>query len=119
MTTDMIDHVVHAFDRAAVRAEAAGLDGVELTARTVSAVSPHFPVGIRLSGNEHLLGGLDNDDCIAIAQKISNFELVDFIDLSAGVYPSMNKMIGPMNEPRGYELPDSVAVARRSTLRAS
>ena len=152
MTTAMIEHVVEAFARAAGRAEAAGLDGVELhgahgyliaqflsplTNHRIDAyggpiehrlrfaveilqavrgeVSPDFPVGIRLSGNEHLPGGLGNDDCITVAQAISNSGLVDFIDLSAGVYQSMNKMIGPMNEPRGYELPDSVAVARAVT----
>lgn len=74
------------------------------------SVRPGFPVGIRLSGNEHLPGGLDNEACIDIARAVDG--LVDFIDLSAGVYQSMNKMVGPMNEPRGYELPDSVAVTR-------
>jgi 2,4-dienoyl-CoA reductase-like NADH-dependent reductase (Old Yellow Enzyme family) len=149
MTVAMIEHVVGAFAGAAGRAEAAGLDGIELhgahgylIAQFLSPltnlraddyggslenrirfaveilqavrgeVSPGFPVGIRLSGNEHLPGGLGNDDCIAIARAVSDSGLVDFIDLSAGVYQSMNKMIGPMNEPRGYELPDSVAVAR-------
>ena len=149
MTTGMIDHVVEAFARAAGRAEAAGLDGVELhgahgylIAQFLSPLTNHrtdayggpiehrtrfalevlqavrgevsdgFPVGIRLSGNERLPGGLDRAECIAIAQAIAESGLVDFIDLSAGVYQSMNKMVGPMNEPRGYELPDSVAVAR-------
>jgi 2,4-dienoyl-CoA reductase-like NADH-dependent reductase (Old Yellow Enzyme family) len=149
MTPGMIDHVVGSFADAARRAEAAGLDGVELHAahgyllaqflspltnrrtdgyggtlehrlRLVleileavrNEVTPGFPVGIRLSGNERLAGGLDNDECIAIAVAVADSGLVDFIDLSAGVYQSMNKMVGPMNEPRGYELPDSVAVAR-------
>ena len=149
MTAAMIEHVVAAFARAAGRAEAAGLDGIELhgahgylIAQFLSPLTNHrtdqyggpienrlrfvleilqavrgevslsFPVGIRLSGNEHLPGGLDNDHCIAIAQAVADSGLVDFIDLSAGVYQSMNKMIGPMNEPRGYELPDSVRVAR-------
>jgi 2,4-dienoyl-CoA reductase-like NADH-dependent reductase (Old Yellow Enzyme family) len=152
MTPGMIEHVVGAFVAAAGRAEAAGLDGVELhgahgyliaqflsplTNRRSdgyggpiehrvrfaleilqavrSEVSSGFPVGIRLSGNERLHGGLDNDECIAIARIIANSGLVDFIDLSAGVYQSMNKMVGPMNEPRGYELPDSIAVARAIT----
>ncbi len=152
MTPSMIEHVVDGFARAAGRAEAAGLDGVELHGahgylisqflspltnlrtddyggplenrlrfalevleRVRQAVGPAFPVGIRLSGNERLPGGLDNDACIAIARAISESGLVDFIDLSAGVYQSMNKMIGSMNEPRGYELPDSVAVARAIT----
>ena len=149
MSTGMIDHVVAAFASASARAEAAGLDGVELhgahgyliaqflspltnhrtdgyggpiehrlrfvfeVLRAVrGAVTPGFPVGIRLSGNECVPGGLDNGDCIVIAKAIDESGLVDFIDLSAGVYQSMNKMVGPMNEPRGYELPDSVAVAR-------
>ena len=152
MTTGMIEHVVRSFAAAAARAEAAGLDGVELHGahgyliaqflspltnrrtddyggaldnrlrfaleilRAVRAeVSAGFPVGIRLSGNEQLPGGLDNAACIAIARAISDSGMVDFIDLSAGVYQSMNKMVGPMNEPRGYELPDSVAVTRAVT----
>ena len=152
MTTAMIDHVVEAFANSARRAQAAGLDGVELhgahgylIAQFLSpltnqrtdeyggpvehrlrfaleilgavrrAVSPGFPVGIRLSGNERLPGGLDNAECIVIARAISDSGFVDFIDLSAGVYQSMHKMVGPMNEPRGYELPDSVAVSRAIT----
>lgn len=78
-------------------------------------VGPGFPVGIRLSGNERLPGGLDNEACVEIAKLIDDSGLVNVIDVSAGVYQSMNKMIGPMNEPRGYELPDSVAVARAVT----
>lgn len=152
MTTAMIEHVVASFAQAAVRAEASGLDGVELhgahgylIAQFLSpltnqrtdeyggplehrmrfaievlqavrnAVSPGFPVGIRLSGNEHLPGGLGNEECVEIAQAIDASGLVDFIDLSAGVYQSMHKMVGPMNEPRGYELPDSLAVTRAVT----
>ncbi len=152
MSTAMIGHVVGSFAEAARRAEASGIDGVELHAahgyliaqflspltnrrtdeyggpienrvrltqeilRAVrQAVGAAFPVGIRLSGNERLPGGLDNTECIAIAQIVADSGLVDFIDLSAGLYQSMNKMIGPMNEPRGYELPDSVAVARAVT----
>jgi 2,4-dienoyl-CoA reductase-like NADH-dependent reductase (Old Yellow Enzyme family) len=152
MSPGMIQHVVGSFAEGARRAEASGLDGVEvhgahgyliaqflspLTNRRTDeyggpiehrlrmaleilravrdAVTAGFPVGIRLSGNERLPGGLDNDDCIAIAKAVAGSGLVDFIDLSAGLYQSMNKMVGPMNEPRGYELPDSVAVARAVT----
>ncbi len=152
MSAGMIEHVVRAFGNAAARAEAAGLDGVELhgahgyliaqflsplTNRRTdeyggpienrlrfafeilqavrAEVSAGFPVGIRLSGNERLPGGLDNAACIEIARSVADSGLVDFIDLSAGVYQSMNKMVGPMNEPRGYELPDSIAVTRAVT----
>ncbi len=86
---------------------------LEVLGAVRAAVRAGFPVGIRLAGNERLPGGLDRDECVAIAQVIAGSGLVDFIDLSAGVYQSMNKMVGPMNEPRGYELPDSVAVARK------
>lgn len=149
MTPAMIEHVVDAFAAAARRAEASGLDGVELhgahgylLAQFLSpltnrrsddfggslenrlrfplavldavrdAVSPGYPVGIRLSGNEQLPGGLDNADCVEIARRVSESGLVDFLDLSAGVYQSMNKMIGPVDEPHGYELPDSIAITR-------
>ncbi len=77
-----------------------------------AAVGADYPVGIRLSGNEWLPGGLDSGDCVDIARAIDASGLVDFIDLSAGVYQSMHKMIGSTYEAHGYELADSVRVAR-------
>ena len=76
------------------------------------AVGPDYPVGIRLSGNEWLPGGLSSADCVAIAQAIDASGLVDFIDVTAGVYQSMHKVIGSIYEGHGYELDDSVRVAR-------
>ncbi len=76
------------------------------------AVGADYPVGIRLSGNEWLPGGLTSIDCVAIAQAIDASGLVDFIDVTAGVYQSMHKVIGSTYEAHGYELADSVRVAR-------
>ena len=76
------------------------------------AVGADYPVGIRLSGNEWLPGGLASADCVAIAQGIDASGLVDFIDITAGVYQSMHKVIGSTYEVHGYELADSVRVAR-------
>ena len=75
-------------------------------------VGADYPVGIRLSGNEWLPGGLTSHDCVAIAQAIDTSGLVDFIDITAGVYQSMHKVIGSTYEVHGYELADSVRVAR-------
>lgn len=85
---------------------------LEVLTAVRARVGPDFPVGIRLSGNEWLDGGLDSPACVEIAQIISDSGLVDFIDLSAGLYQSMHKVIGSAWEPRGYELADSVRVAR-------
>ena len=85
---------------------------LEVLAAVRERVGAGFPVGIRLSGNEWLPGGLDSAACVEIAQAIDGSGLVDFIDLSAGLYQSMNKVVGSTWEPHGYELADSVRVAR-------
>jgi 2,4-dienoyl-CoA reductase-like NADH-dependent reductase (Old Yellow Enzyme family) len=85
---------------------------LEILGAMRAAVGPDFPIGIRLAGNEWLPGGLDNEACIEVARAIDASGLVDVIDLSAGLYQSMHKMIGSTYAPHGYELADSVAVTR-------
>lgn len=74
------------------------------------AVGTGFPIGVRLSGDEGVPGGIGPQDAAAIARRLTEGGLVDFVDVSLGGYHSFPKMIGGMHEPHGYELPTSTTV---------
>ncbi len=73
--------------------------GLELLAAVRSAVGDDYVVGIRMPGNEMLEGGLDEDDCLAIARCYAASGLVDFVSVvgaqatdfqsSARIWPTM------------------------------
>lgn len=48
------------------------------------AVGPDFILGMRLTGDELTKGGLTADECVEIAQKISETGAVDFLNILAG-----------------------------------
>ncbi|MDO6483660.1 NADH:flavin oxidoreductase [Shimia thalassica] len=48
------------------------------------AVGPDFVLGMRLTGDELTKGGLTADECVEIAQKISETGAVDFLNILAG-----------------------------------
>ncbi len=73
-------------------------------------VGPGFPVGVRLSSSEEITGGLEPDDSAEIARLVE--PLVDFVDVSLAGYYKFYKMLAPMDEPLGYELPKSEIVTR-------
>ncbi len=89
---------------------------LEVVSAVREAVGLDFPVGMRLSGREGVPGGLEVEDTIAIAQRLEATGKLDFFDLSLGGYLAFSKLIGAMHEPRGYELPTSVPVARAVSL---
>jgi 2,4-dienoyl-CoA reductase-like NADH-dependent reductase (Old Yellow Enzyme family) len=77
-------------------------------------VGPEFPVGIRLSADEQVDGGLGVEDGIAIAKAVEPF--VDFVDLSISSYYRFHRMLAPADAaPTGYELPFTEVVARSVT----
>ncbi|MGE0385833.1 MAG: FAD-dependent oxidoreductase [Gammaproteobacteria bacterium] len=73
---------------------------------------PGFAVGVRVTGNEWAAGGLGPAEAAEIARRIDASGLVDFIDVSAGIYQSFHRMIGPMYLPHGHEMADSVNITR-------
>ena len=48
------------------------------------AVGPDFIVGMRMTGDELIAGGLDADECVSIAQKLDATGAVDFLNILAG-----------------------------------
>jgi 2,4-dienoyl-CoA reductase-like NADH-dependent reductase (Old Yellow Enzyme family) len=48
------------------------------------AVGPDLIIGMRVTGDELAMGGLDADDCVEIAKKIDATGAVDFLNILAG-----------------------------------
>ena len=71
-------------------------------------VGPGFPVGVRLSADEYIPGGLTPADTAEIARAVE--PLVDFVDVHLSTYWRFHKMLAPMGDPLGYELPTSEVV---------
>ena len=71
-------------------------------------VGPGFPVGVRLSSEEYIPGGLTPTDTAEIARAVE--PLVDFVDVHLSTYWRFHKMLAPMGDPLGYELPMSEVV---------
>ena len=71
-------------------------------------VGLEFPVGVRLSSSECIPGGLEPPDVAEIARQIE--PLVDFVDVHLSTYWQFYKMLAPMDDPLGYELPNSEVV---------
>lgn len=142
-----IDELIEGFAAAAVRAQQAGLDGVEVhgghgflvgaflspmtnlrsddyggdlegrtrLAREVlrsvrDAVGPEFVIGMRISGDEGIDGGIDPAMAAAIRKRLEQDGVLDYINVSMGGYHNFGKMIGAMHEPHGYELASSSQV---------
>ncbi|MGC1513342.1 MAG: FAD-dependent oxidoreductase [Acidimicrobiales bacterium] len=82
----------------------------EIIAAMRAEVGPTFPIGVRLSSSEEVEGGLTPDQCAEIALIVE--PLVDFIDVSLAGYYKFYRMLAPMDEPLGYELPKSELVTR-------
>jgi 2,4-dienoyl-CoA reductase-like NADH-dependent reductase (Old Yellow Enzyme family)/thioredoxin reductase len=91
--------------------------GLEVAAAVREAVPDGFPVGVRLS-SEETPGGLDAAANTGIALALEAAGLIDFVDLSAGSYFHLEKFVGGMYEPPGYQLAESVPVARAISVPA-
>ncbi len=58
---------------------------LEVLVAVRSAVGEAYPVGVRLSVDEYLPGGLTLQDSLPIARRLDQSGLVDYLDISAGV----------------------------------
>ena len=91
------------------------LEGRSRLAREVlrsvrDAVGPEFVIGMRISGDEAIDGGIDPAGATAIRERLEREAVLDYINVSMGGYHNFGKMIGAMHEPHGYELPSSSQV---------
>jgi 2,4-dienoyl-CoA reductase-like NADH-dependent reductase (Old Yellow Enzyme family) len=88
---------------------------LEIVDAVRSAVPASFPVGVRLSP-EAVPGGLTTAENVAIARVLAATGKIDFIDASLGSYFHVEKLIGGMYEPTGYQLPSSERIAAATDL---
>jgi 2,4-dienoyl-CoA reductase-like NADH-dependent reductase (Old Yellow Enzyme family) len=75
-------------------------------------VGDKLAVGVRISAEECVPGGLVVADSIRIAQALDQQHLIDYLNISLGSHMNYAKVFGGNHEPIGYELPFSVPVAR-------
>jgi 2,4-dienoyl-CoA reductase-like NADH-dependent reductase (Old Yellow Enzyme family) len=74
------------------------------------AVGPEFPVGVRLSADDQIPGGLGPHEVADIARLIEPH--VDFLDVSLSSYWRFHRMLSTMDESLGYEIPTSQIVTK-------
>ena len=71
---------------------------LEAVAATKSAVGDAYPVGMRISADEFNWGGYTLDDMLIMAPMLAEAGL-DFLNVSSGVYASLQTGIEPMYYP--------------------
>ena len=86
--------------------------GKEVAAAIREATGPDFIIGVRLSGREGVPGGLEPEDCKAIALDLEATGLIDLFSISTAGYLDFDRLIGGMHEEHGYELPWSAPASR-------
>jgi len=85
---------------------------LEVIAAVRDAIGPGIPLAYRLSGDEHVPGGLGLEDVCGIAPRLEAAG-VDLLDVSAGIYESAIWIVQPMEMPPGCLTPLSRAIRRR------
>jgi 2,4-dienoyl-CoA reductase-like NADH-dependent reductase (Old Yellow Enzyme family) len=88
---------------------------IEVLTRIRAAVPKDFVVGCRLS-SELLPGGMGPDEVIAVAKAFRERGLIDYVNLTLGTDYASHKIIAPMSEATGYELPYNIPVKQAIDL---
>lgn len=83
---------------------------IELLQAIRAEVGDGFAVGVRIVADEEYEGGLRTDESIEIAKLLEPH--IDFLNVSVGSYYRFYKMLSPMDDPLGYEVPKTARVAR-------
>lgn len=86
--------------------------------RAVRAViGPDLILGVRLSGDEQVPGGIVLDEAVAVARIVEGTGGVDYINTTMGVATETLYLVEPsMATPRGYALHVSEAIRREVAL---
>ncbi len=82
----------------------------EILAAIRSEVSAGFPVGIRISGDEFIDGGIDHIEAENLARHLEPD--IDFLDVSMGTYWRFHKFLSTLDDPLGYELDNNEKVTK-------
>ncbi|MEM2085802.1 MAG: FAD-dependent oxidoreductase [Archaeoglobaceae archaeon] len=85
---------------------------LEIIEKVREKVGEKFTVGIRISGDEFVPGGLSLEETTKIAQLLESAG-VDYIHVSAGNFESAPHFVNPMYFPRGYLLHLAEAIKTR------
>lgn len=91
---------------------------LEIIAAVRKAVGPDFPLATRLSGDEYITGGLNNDDYLIIARMFEEAG-VDLIDVSAGLYETAFSIVPPMGVRLGCNVHLAERIKREVTIPVS
>lgn len=67
-----------------------------------NACGPNFPISVRLSADEFVEGGIGLEDTIQIALKLESYG-IDVINISTGIYESMNTIVEPGSYAQGWK----------------
>ncbi len=67
-------------------------------------VGSGMPIGVRLSAREEIQGGYDVEYTIRLIRKLEGLGL-DFVDISTGLYESIETLIQPMDVEQGCLMP--------------
>ncbi len=81
---------------------------MEILASIRDAVGDEFCVGIRLPNEEYIPGGLSVEEVAAIARMVEPH--VDYVSLHMGSYWRFYKLLAPMDEPLGNEMPANARI---------
>jgi 2,4-dienoyl-CoA reductase-like NADH-dependent reductase (Old Yellow Enzyme family) len=72
-----------------------------------AAAGPGFPIGARMSAST-AQGNVTASELGQVARVLEREDLIDFLDVSYGDYFQMDRMVGTMADPAGYQLePDA------------
>jgi 2,4-dienoyl-CoA reductase-like NADH-dependent reductase (Old Yellow Enzyme family) len=83
---------------------------IEVVEAIRSEVGKDFPVGVRMVADEEYEGGMRTEEAVEVAKLLEPH--IDFVNISVGSYYRFYKMLSPMDDPLGYEVPKTGTVAR-------
>ncbi|MGV9864090.1 oxidoreductase [Rhodococcus koreensis] len=75
--------------------------------------SRNFPVGVRVSSTEGLVGGLAIEDTLSVVLELESAGLIDFVNVSAGAHRTNALMVGTMSSPEQYMMPLSAQITAK------
>ena len=82
-------------------------------------VGEQFIVGLRMSGNEDIRGGLTQQDCVWIAQRLVGTGMLDFVNIIKGIVSSdeaLSRVIPAMGTPTAPHLELAGAIKAQMNL---
>ncbi|MCY4271266.1 MAG: FAD-dependent oxidoreductase [bacterium] len=82
----------------------------EVLAAVRAETSPGFPVGVRISADDQIEGGIRPEEAAAIAKLVEPH--IDFLDVSLSSYWRFHRLLSTLDEGLGYEVPTSEVVTK-------